>query len=147
MRDLISNLKNTLNWAAVVNADEIPTNGIDLQGFFAAEVLAAIGTVTNAAPTVGWTFHLEHSDDDVTYTPVTDIDVLLDHGKNDGALGTDGLFATVDGEDADDTVYSVGYAMSKRYVRTVAKAVNTPGDTPIATVVVAGSPALAPVDD
>lgn len=147
MRDLISNIKTNYHWAKTVSADETPAAGIDLQGFYSALVQVAVGTVTNAAPGVGWTLHLQHSDDNSTFTDVLADDVIMDHGANDTTLGASGKFATVDDVTGDDAVFTVGYLMTKRYVRVLAVAVGVPGATPIAAVVASGNAALKPVND
>ena len=140
LRDLISHVKTAILFCKTLTATETPSNGIDLKGFGSCLIQCAIGAVTNIAnsPQPSWTFKLEESDDDSTYSAVTTDDVLLTYGNNDGAISS-GVFATIDYAAEDDTVYTIGYIGTKRYVRVVATAANTPGATPISVVCTLGA--------
>lgn len=137
LKDMISHVKNELLFCKTVSATETPTNGVDLQGFTSATVVCSIGTITNISnsPTPSWTFKLQESDNDSSYSDVAEADCLVTYGSNDGSV-TSGVFATVDAADKDDANYTIGYIGTKRYVRVVATAADTPGNTPIAVNVI-----------
>lgn len=120
---------------------QTPASGVDLRGLKSAEVIVDIGAVTSIAGN-SWTFALQHSDAAGSgFAAVEADDVVI---QQDGAaLAANGVFATVDAAEEDDAIYRVGYVGTKRYVRVVATAGGTPGNTPIAVVVV-GEPNLAP---
>ncbi len=137
LRDRISHAKHELMFADTLSATNDP-DGVDLKGFSAATVICSVGEITNIAnsPTPSWTLKLQESDSASSgFSDVDEGDMLLDYGNNDGEA-TDGVFATIDAADEDDTNYTVGYIGTSRYIRVVATAADTPGDTPIAVTVV-----------
>ena len=136
LRDKISHAKHEHVFCKTLSATET-SGGVDLKGYSSATVICSIGEITNIAnsPTPSWTFKLQESDNDSTYSDVAESDMLLDYGNNDGSV-TSGVFATVDAAAEDDANYSVGYIGTSRYVRVVATAADTPGATPIAVNVV-----------
>lgn len=149
MRDLISNVKTVPHFTKTLSATETPTNGVDISGFGSVLVQVAIGTITNIAnsPKPSWNFALQESDTiNADFAAVGSDDVILANGRNNGSISS-GIFATVDAAAEDDTTYTVGYIGSKRYLRVVATAANTPGATPISINFVLGNPSLAPVSD
>jgi hypothetical protein len=115
---------------AVLAADNTPAS-IDLQGYNAAEILLSIGiggitfTGTNKIE-----FVLTHSDDDTTYTNVTDADLL-------GVTGTTGgIIKALVAAHAAAAVYRFGYKGNKRYLKLLADFSGTHGTgTPIAATV------------
>lgn len=153
-RDLHSNIKVVQHLkAGVVSTTQTPTNGVDRAGFSALEFLISIGAITNIAnsPQPGWTFKLQESDSQsANFVDVTDSAVVLT-GSAKSPVGapnsSTGVFLTVDGASEDDATYRIGYIGNKRYVRVVATAVNTPGNTPMAIIAVLGKPAIAPTAD
>lgn len=154
MRDLHSNIKTVQHLAcAAYTATQTPANGIDLAGFNAAEFLIAIGVITNVAnsPQPSWAFHLEESDSaSANFTAVTDASsVLVGSAKSPVTTpdSSSGVFLTVDAASEDAQVYRIGYRGTKRYVRVVATAANTPGSTPIAIIATLGLPHQAPTAD
>lgn len=141
LRDMISHSKNELHFCKTVTATETPSTGVDLKGFNSATVIAAIGTITNIAnsPVPSWTLKLQESDtSNASFTDVDEDDMLLDYGNNDGSV-TSGVFATVDAAAEDDSIYTCGYIGTKRYIRVVATAADTPGATPISVVIQKGA--------
>jgi hypothetical protein len=137
LKDRLSQAKNEKHFCKTVTATETPSTGVDLKGFSAATVICTVGAVTNIAnsPQPSWKLSLEESDSASTgFTSVDDDDALTTYGNNDGSLSS-GIFATIDAADEDDAVYTVGYIGTKRYIRVVATAANTPGATPISVVV------------
>ncbi|MFH1806834.1 MAG: hypothetical protein ABID63_18290 [Pseudomonadota bacterium] len=152
-RDLHSNIKAVSHYVGAPTATVTPSNGIDLAGFSSSEFLIHVGTVTNIAnsPQPSWAFKLQESDSvSSDFTDVTNAnDVLVGSAKSPVAApnASTGVFLTIDAAAEDDQLYRVGYIGTKRYVRVVATAANTPGATPIAISAILGYPALAPTAD
>ena len=144
-REIGSLTNPTDHWTKTVTATETPSSGVDVRDYGAALVLATVGAITNIAnsPVPSWTLKLQESDDDSTFTDVAAADVALADHNNDGSI-TSGVFATIDAADEDDQCYSCSYIGTKRYIRVVATAADTPGATPISVVVARGLPHLAP---
>jgi len=153
-RDLHSNIKVVQHIAAALaTATTTPASGVDLAGFDAAEFVISIGTVTNIAnsPQPAWTFKLQESDS--VSSGFTDVvtagDVLVGSAASPVTApdSSTGVFLTVDAAAEDAATYRVGYIGNKRFVRVVATAANTPGDTPLSVLAILGKPALAPTAD
>lgn len=153
LRDLHSNVKAVSHIIGTVSATQTPTNGVDTLGFSAVEFAIHIGTVTNIAnsPQPSWAFKLQESDSQSSgFTDVvTAADVLVGSAQSPVTTpdASTGVFLTVDGAADDDKVYRIGYIGTKRYVRVVATAANTPGNTPLSVIAILGLPALAPTSD
>ncbi len=150
-RDMHSNIRVVQHLAAAqYSTTQTPAAGVDLQGFSAAEFVIAIGNVPTIA-TASWTFKLQESDSAGTgFTDVVDPgDVLVASAKVPVTTPdpTTGVFLTVDDAAEDENTYRVGYIGTKRYVRVVATAVATPGNTAMSIVAVLGMPAIAPTKD
>lgn len=147
LKDLLSNIQTVYQWGGVKTATVTPSTGQDLKGYRSAVFACSIGAITNIAnsPVPSWTFKLQESDDNTSFTDVATADVLLDYGRNDDAI-TSGVFATIDAASEDDNTYTIGYIGTKRYVRVVATAANTPGNTAIVVNAILGGMQL-PVDD
>lgn len=153
-RDLHSNIKAVQHLAAVAaTTTQTPASGVDLRGFDAAEFVITIGTITNIAnsPAPSWSFKLQESDAAATdFADVTDSAVVLVGSAASPVTAPDassGVFLVVDSASEDGAVYRVGYVGTKRYVRVVATAANTPGATPLAILALLGKPGLAPTAD
>lgn len=153
-RDLHSNIKAVQHVAAqAITATNTPASGVDLKGYDSAEFLIGIGTVANIAnsPQPSWAFKLQESDSaSADFTDVTDSnDVLVGSAASPVAApnASTGVFLTVDAASEDAATYRVGYVGSKRYVRVVATAANTPGSTPYYVTALLGHPNLAPTAD
>jgi hypothetical protein len=151
LRDLNSNYKPVAHVVAqAITATNTPSSGVDRSGFGAVEFLINVGTMTNVAnsPQPTWAFHLEHSDSaSSNFSAVTDAnDVLIGSSKSPVTTpnASTGVFLTIDDAAEDAAVYSVGYVGTKRYVRLVATAANTPGSTPYAVTALLAKPAIAP---
>lgn len=126
---------------AVLTADNTPA-AIDLRGYHSATILLTIGvggitfTGTNKIE-----FVLTHSDDDTTYTPVTDNDVVKDVLAPDAI--TNGIVRALTAAHAAADVQKLGYVGGKRYVKLLADFSGTHGTgTPIAATVVRGNASL-----
>lgn len=115
--------------AAALDADNTPA-AVDLQGFMACNIEIAVGvggitfTSTNKVE-----FTLTHSDDNSTYTAVTDADML-------GVTGiTDGIIKSLVAAHAAAAVYHYGYVGGKRYLKLLANFGGThAAATPMAAV-------------
>lgn len=141
MKDLHSNIGvATLIDAATLAADNTPA-AVDLLGFGSAEIVLAIGAggITFSG-TNKVEFKLTHSDDDSTYSAVTTDDML-------GVTVADGgIIKSLVTAHAAAASYRYGYKGGKRYLKLLADFSGTHGTgTPVAAVVVKGSPAVAPV--
>lgn len=126
---------------AVYAADNTPA-ALDLLDYGAAALLLHIGVggITFSG-TNKIEFILTHSDDDTTYTAVTDDDVLKD--ANAPAAITNGIVRSLIAAHAAATIQKLGYVGGKRYVKLLADFSGTHGTgTPIAAVVVRGRPGI-----
>lgn len=140
-RSLTDRVTALPHYVGTYTTTQTPASGVDVKALKSAEILVYIGAITNIAnsPTPSWTFALQHSDtSNANFAAVEAADVVMEGGAT---LGANGVFATVDAAAEDDAVYRVGYVGAKRYVRVVATAANTPGNTAIAVSVV-GEPLL-----
>lgn len=141
MRDIHSTLQDVVILpAAAYNADNTP-GAVDLQGFEAAEVAISVGVggITFSG-TNKVEFVLTHSSDNVSYTNVTDDDVI-------GVTGvTGGIIKSLIAAHATPSVYSYGYRGGKRYLKLLADFSGTHGTaTPMSAIVIKGYPHNAPV--
>jgi hypothetical protein len=149
MRDLISNIKSVFHLGGAFTTTQTPGTGVDLKGFDSCLIQAAIGPLANvaASPSPSWTFTLQESDSATTgFTAVASGDVILANGHNDGTI-TSGVFGTVNSSTKQSAVFTVGYIGSKRYIRVVATAAQTPGTTAITVVVALGHAHQQPTAD
>lgn len=115
LRDLISNIKESVGFnPEVLTADEDSTT-FDMQGF---ESLVAIVQVGASGDTLSGSVFLElileHGDeqDGSDAVAVTSADDVLP-----GTALALGVFATIDDPAEDDAVFKIGYRGTKRYVR------------------------------
>lgn len=138
-RDLNNNVESAvLLPAATYAADNTPA-AVDLQGFDSAAIALEIGvggiTFTGSNKIE---FVLTHSDDDSTYTNVTDADI-------DGITGiTGGIVKSLTAAHAAADVTQFGYKGAKRYLKLLADFSGTHGTgTPLSALVIKGRPALA----
>jgi hypothetical protein len=118
---------------AAYNADNTPAT-VDLLGSLSATVLIMVGVggITFSGSNKV-EFILSHSDDDVTYAPVTVDDVV---GL---ASVTSGIVRSLVAAHASPSVAEIGYKGRRRYLRLLADFSGTHGTaTPMAAVVVRG---------
>ena len=140
MKDIHSEISvSTLIGAATLAADNTPA-AVDLSGFNGAEILLAIGAggITFSG-TNKVEFVLTHSDDNSTYSNVTDADML-------GVTGiTSGIIKSLIAAHAAAASYRYGYIGGKRYLKLLADFSGTHGTgTPIAAMVIKGEPLVEP---
>lgn len=141
MKDLHSSLSVAAAIDVATLTDDSTPVAIDLRGHDGAEIILAIGaggitfTSTNRIE-----FKLTHSNDDVTYEPVTKGDVL---GVDQ--IGTGGVIKALVAAHATAGVYRFGYVSGKRYLKLLAAFSGTHGTgTPIAGVVIRGRGQINP---
>lgn len=142
MRDLVSRLAETqVIGPVVLSADNTPAT-IDLAGFNSAAILISVGiggitfTTSNKIE-----FVVTHSDDDSTYTNVTDADVQGVTGISNGIVRS----LTAAKAAADTAPTEIGYVGNKRYLKVLADFSGTHGaGTPISVVLVKGNGAVKP---
>lgn len=141
MRDLYSRVKNVLALgAATYSADNTPV-AVDRAGYQSAMLALSIGaggitfTGTNKVE-----FVLTHSDDDSTYTAVTDDDMQ-------GVTGiSSGIIKTLSAAHAAAATYKFGYIGGKRYLKLLADFSGTHSTgTPFAATWDLSDPLMAPV--
>ena len=126
---------------AAYAADNTPA-AIDLRDYQSATLLLHIGVggITFSG-TNKIEFVLTHSDDDTTYTAVTDDDLVKD--SLTPASITGGIVRSLIAAHAAATVQKVGYVGGKRYLKLLADFSGTHGTaTPIAASVVRSRAAL-----
>lgn len=125
--------------AATLAADTTPV-AVDLIDFDAATIVIVVGVggITFSG-TNKVEFVLTHSDDNSTYTNVTDADVL-------GVTGiTNGIVNSLIVAHAANTLTKIGYRGGKRYLKLLADFSGTHGTgTPIAAFVAKGRTHMTP---
>ncbi|MBZ9985676.1 hypothetical protein LB572_01050 [Mesorhizobium sp. BH1-1-5] len=135
MKDLHSKLAIVNAFGPVVLAADNTPAAIDLQGFNAAEIELAIGVggITFDA-TNKIEFKLTHSDDNVSYSAVTDADML-------GVSGiANGIIKSLVAAHAAAESCRYGYKGGKRYLKLLADFSGTHGTgTPLYAAVIKGS--------
>ncbi len=127
--------------AAVLSADNTPA-AIDLLDYGAATLLLNIGVggITFSG-TDKIEFVLTHSDDDSTYTNVTDTDVIKD--ANAPATISNGIIRALTAAHAAATLQKLGYVGGKRYIKLLADFSGTHGTgTPMSATVIRARGAL-----
>jgi hypothetical protein len=127
MRDLKSNIKPVQSLVPLNRNAAANGVGVDLSGFNSASVVFSTGAITGTTPS--FTFEVQESADNTTFTAAADADIR----------GTEPVVTTA------NTVTQVSYIGNKRYIRAVVKTVT--GTTPTldcAASVILGHPAAAP---
>jgi hypothetical protein len=135
MRDLVNSLAAAVAIAAnTYDADNTPAK-VDLLGFEGAVVAIHVGAggITFSG-TNKIEFKLTHSDDDSTYTAVTDGDV-----QGVASVGEGGIVKALTAAHATADITKIGYVGGKRYLKLLADFSGTHGTgTPIAAEVIKG---------
>lgn len=126
--------------AATLAADNTPA-AVDRAGYESIEIVLSIGAggITFSG-TNKIEFVLTHSDDNSTYSNVTDADML-------GVSGiSSGIVKALTAAHGTATPYRFGYIGGKRYLKLLADFSGTHGTgTPIAAIAVLGDPLNQPV--
>ena len=138
--DLANNTAVALSYKPTVTTAAANGTGVDLQGYKSATLVAFIGAEGDTlSSSVHFEISLEHSDDNSTYTDVTQSDIT------NGTIASGGIWLKLDGTaggDPDTTglVTQVGYIGGKRYIRgVIAKTGTHSNGTPIGLLVVKGN--------
>ena len=115
MRDLANRVVQTAVLAPVVQNATVTSAAIDLEGFNSAMISVATGVEgVTLSGSVFWTFILQHSDDDSTYTVVSS-----SKDVTDGSIDSNGIFLTLDANAETPQVSGIGYIGGKRYLKVV----------------------------
>lgn len=125
---------------ATLSADNTPAS-VDLLGYQAAAIYVGVGVggITFSS-TNRVDFVLTHSDDNSTFTPVAQADVI------GVTVGAGGIVRSLIAAHANPSVTEVGYVGRKRWLRMLADFSGTHGaGTPISVLCVRGLPLTAPV--
>lgn len=141
-RSMNDQLVCRLHYIAAPTATFTPTNGIDVSDLESAEVIVICGVPANAgaSPDPSWSFALQEGDTVAgSHTAVAEAEVARNSGNNQEL--SSGVFAVVNTEALDNTIYRLGYLGTKKSIKVVGTAADTPGATPIAVLVV-GRPRL-----
>ena len=115
MRDLANRVIQSAVLAPVVQNATVTSAAIDLEGFNSAMISVATGIEgVTLSSSVHWTFILQHSDDDSTYT-----DVTSSKDVTDGSVDSDGIFLKLDDNAETPQVSGIGYIGGKRYLKVI----------------------------
>jgi len=138
--DLANNTAVALSYKPTVTTAAANGTGVDLQGYKSATLVAFIGAEGDTlSSSVHFEISLEHSDDNSTFSDVTQSDIT------NGTIASGGIWLKLDGTsggDPDTTglVTQVGYIGGKRYIRgVIAKTGTHSNGTPIGLLVVKGN--------
>jgi len=140
--------------SATYTTDPATITGIDMQGSNAVVFYCAIGESGDTlSGSVKIDLVLQESDDDSTYTDVTDTDNAIGireiYATPVAGAGlpdaTDGIFQTIDAAAEDSTLYAIGYRGTSRYCRVLPDFTGTHSNgCPLAVVAVRGMLDRAP---
>jgi hypothetical protein len=143
MRDQVNRLADVQAIGpAVLSADNTPA-AIDLNGYNSATIFLSVGIggITFSS-TNKIEFVLTHSDDDISYSNVTQADILGVTVASGGIVRS----LTAAKASADASATEVGYIGGKRYLKLLADFSGTHGaGTPMSAVVVLGNSIYKPV--
>lgn len=129
MRDLKSNIKRVPSLAPQSITAAANGSGVDLAGFHSAVVSFNCGAIGGTTPS--YTFEVQESDDNTTFTAVADADLR----------GAEPVVTTTNAG-----IFAVGYIGRKRYVRGAAKTVTGTSPTLFCEAsVTLGNPHNAPI--
>ena len=145
MQDLTNNIVVGNSIINAVKTAAANGTGIDLKGFEEATALVSVGAEGDTlSSSVYFEISLEHSDDDSTYTDVTQSEIV------NGTIAAGGIWLKLDGTTGGDPdtaggQWQLGYVGGKRYVRLVlAKTGTHSNGTPISGMIVKSRPRVAP---
>ena len=138
--DLANNTAVALSYKPTVTTAAANGTGVDLQGYKSATLVAFIGAEGDTlSSSVHFEISLEHSDDNSTFTDVTQSDIT------NGTIASGGIWLKLDGTaggnpDTTGLVTQVGYIGGKRYIRgVIAKTGSHSTGTPIGLMVIKGN--------
>lgn len=147
MRDLASQIAPVLNLGpAVLSADSTPAAmSFDLFNSDVVLIAVGVGGITFDS-TNKIEFPMTHSDDGVTYTPVTAADVrITTEAGIAGAVGAGGIVLALTAAHAAAGVTEVSYIGGKKFQKVLADFSGTHGTgTPICIMQIKGHPKYGP---
>ena len=137
MRDISNRTKSVNTVDPKVITSDTNGTGVDLQGFESAMVVFTVGIEGDTlSSSVKFEIHLEHSDDNSSFSAVT-----ASTDVTEGSVNRDGTFVTLDDSAESPSIHQIGYIGGKRYIRAVVDATGSHSNgTPMACVVVLGNP-------
>ena len=145
MQDLTNNIVVDNSIINAVKTAAANGTGVDLKGFEEATAIVSVGAEGDTlSSSVYFEISLEHSDDDSTYTDVTQSEIV------NGTIAAGGIWLKLDGTTGGDPdtaggQWQLGYVGGKRYVRLVlAKTGTHSNGTPISGMIVKSRPRVAP---
>jgi hypothetical protein len=145
MQDLTHNIVVDNSIINAVKTAAANGTGVDLKGFEEATAIVSVGAEGDTlSSSVYFEISLEHSDDDSTYTDVTQSEIV------NGTIAAGGIWLKLDGTTGGDPdtaggQWQLGYVGGKRYVRLVlAKTGTHSNGTPISGMIVKSRPRVAP---
>jgi len=145
MQDLTNNIVVGNSIINAVKTAAANGTGVDLKGFEEATAIVSVGAEGDTlSSSVYFEISLEHSDDDSTYTDVTQSEIV------NGTIAAGGIWLKLDGTTGGDPdtaggQWQLGYVGGKRYVRLVlAKTGTHSNGTPISGMIVKSRPRVAP---
>jgi len=136
MRDLYHNVLATQVLSPVVATSTKTSSTVDLEGFNSASIVFLVGASGDTLSTsLYWTLSIQHSADNVTYTPVATTDINA--GNISSVVNSSGLASTA---------YSFGYIGANRYLQAVATPTGSVSSgIPIGILALRGTPSYRPV--
>ena len=130
MKDLKNNVSVVQSLLPASRTAAVNGAGVDLQGFNSACVVVDAAASGGTSP--DFTFEVQESDDNSTFTAVADADLQGSEPQITGAN--------------DNAVYRVGYVGYKRYIRSVIKTVTGTSPTLLcSSSIILGDASQAPV--
>lgn len=131
--------------ATSIGSNGTAANGIDLQGFQAAEVVVQVGASSAAlSSTLNQEIKLQHSDSQSSGFADVPAD-QIDSAGSDGS--TAGVFGVIDTDTTDENIeVRASYLGTKRYIRVFCDATGTVTGLEVAGIAVLARPEAAPVD-
>jgi hypothetical protein len=143
MRDLVNAIAfaNSVTPQTIAGAD-LTGIGVDLAGFGSATVVLVLGDIDELGGSpVGSAkidLRLQHSDDNASWSDVTDADVI---GLSGVTAVTNGVAASTTG---DAVPVDVGYVGDRRYLRAILQPSGLSNGGPAGAIVIKGHPRHAP---
>jgi hypothetical protein len=148
MHDIISNIKiEQVLSPQTIQASALNSGNIDCAGVETVAIAVLVGNITDTLDASNRIdLKIEHADDNGSgapgsYAACTDADV-----QNASDL-TDGIFASVNDSDLEQTRHIIGYAGGKRFVKVTATPVSLETGGAIAMIALKGNAAQKPVDN
>lgn len=148
-KDLVNNVKITTGLVPATRTADTLSSACDRQGYQSVAILFHIGAIGDTASgSVYAEAELQESDDNSTYTPVANADLLFKAGRSaasGSAVGTFFQSKTTGAADTGSATYIVGYRGTKRYLKVNYNVTGThTNGTPVAVTFVLSHADYAP---